>query len=82
MKLYAYNEQETGGAHAIVIELPFDQAQKYHDQRVRERDLGTHALGEWVEVVDVLGTRWQVRTHPCGAGCRCAAQARPSREAA
>lgn len=44
-----------------------------------------HAAGrdEWIEITDhVTGAQWLARQSECGAGCRCAAEAKPVGDAA
>ena len=84
--LYCYSEPATSDGRAIKLHISAaDQSRRVQvDQADRARwffdgDASPNASipGPWVFVHDLItGDDYQVRSYPCGAGCRCAAQAR------
>lgn len=72
-KLYA--DSMTGGK--VVLSLDTDDSRRWSEQRDDETGLEYDEYGVWITVHDKTTDKdYEVRTAPCGAGCRCAAQAR------
>jgi hypothetical protein len=78
--LYAYHYPDGDNPHEVVLELGDDDEQAW-DQRRREEvgEFDPDDEGGWLRVTDLnTGDAVDVRTVPCGLGCRCAAEARPA----
>lgn len=77
-KLYCHDTPSDGNPHAVVIEVSDEDSARFEGARDSERDvgIGMNAPGGWLLMTDLnTGDAYRVRTYPCGAGCRCAAQA-------
>jgi hypothetical protein len=63
-RLFAYAYPDGDDPHAVQIDL----------------DPFPALTDDWQEVVDWTGNAWEVRRADCGAGCKCAAEARVVRQ--
>jgi hypothetical protein len=73
-QLFCYSEHGNN-PHEIVLTLSTEDIKKYADTKNDELDEGEY--GQWITVHDnVTDKDYEIRSAPCGLGCRCAAQAR------
>lgn len=76
--LYAFAYPDGEDPHEIVIELDNADEARWVQRRAEEAgEFDPDDEGDWLRVTDLnTGTLLDVRTCPCGLGCRCAAEAR------
>ena len=75
--VYAHKTPSDDNPHAVKIEITLDDARRWQDVDETSQFSRT-AKSRWVTVTDVkTGDRYDLRSYPCGLGCRCAAQVRP-----
>lgn len=67
---------EPDPADRTQLALDPGDAEAFAAQGQRETHYDRHMPGEWIEITDQrTGDAYRVRHAPCGAGCRCAAEA-------
>jgi hypothetical protein len=86
VKLYCLDFEDrdardaNGDGMPIVLELDSRDEQAWEERERKDAELFGRtkwAVGPWITVTDgMTGQKWDVRTAPCGLGCRCAAEAR------
>jgi hypothetical protein len=73
--VYAYATPASDNSHEVVVDLDDRDEQRWEDHRHADHDPADGIT--WVRVTDQRsGQPVELRRHPCGLGCVCAAQAR------
>ena len=78
--VYGYRYPDGDDPHAVVIAIGRDDAVRWQAAEDRlAHNIGRYDRGPWVTVTDFnTGERYDLRSAPCGLGCRCAAELRPA----